>query len=55
MDEKRLSFQNKMECYTLMFCKKRVQDCFRNKSTSDLTLLVDFYGCCMQHGLKLKV
>ena len=37
-----------MECYTLMFCKKRVQNRFCNKSTSDLTLLVDFYGCYMQ-------
>ena len=52
--KKQLSFQNKMECYTLMFCKKRVQDHFYNKSTSDLTLLVDFYGCCMWHGLKMK-
>ena len=44
-----------MECRTLMSAKQRVQNHFRNKSTSDLTLLVDFYGCYMRHGLKLKV
>ena len=44
-----------MECHTLMSEKQRVQNHFRNKSTSDLTLLVDFYGCYMRHGLKLKV
>ena len=44
-----------MECHTLMSAKQRVQNHFRNKSTSDLTLLVDFYGCYVWHGLKLKV
>ena len=44
-----------MECYTLMFTKQRAQNHFHNKSTPDPTLLVDFYGCCMWHGLKLKV
>ena len=29
-------------------CKTEVQNHFHNKSTSDLTLLVDFYGCCME-------
>ena len=43
-----------MECHTLMSAKQRVQNHFRNKSTSDLTLLVDFYGCYMWHGLKLE-
>ena len=37
-----------MECHTLMSAKQRVQNHFRNKSTSDLTLLVDFYGCYMR-------
>ena len=43
-----------MECHTLMSAKQRVQNHFRNKSTSDLTLLVDFYGCYMRHGLKTE-
>ena len=44
-----------MECHTLMSAKQRVQNHFRNKSTSDLTLLVDFYGHYVRHGLKLKI
>ena len=34
--------------------KQRAQNRFHNKSTSDLTLLVDFYGCYMQYGLKTE-
>ena len=34
--------------------KQRVQNQFPNKSTSDLTLLVDFYGCYMQYSLKTE-
>ena len=44
-----------MKCHTLMSAKQRVQNHFRDKSTSDLTLLVDFYDCYMRHGLTLKV
>ena len=34
--------------------KQRVQNRFHNKLTSDLTLLVDFYGCYMWYGLKTE-
>ena len=34
--------------------KQRVQNHFHNKSTSDLTLLVDIYGCYMRYDLKTE-
>ena len=41
MDAKQ-SVSKVMECHTLMSAKQRVQNHFRNKSTSDLTLLGGF-------------
>ena len=47
MNVKHDKFLKQMECYTLMLCKRWVS-WFYNETTSDLTLLVDFYGCYMQ-------